>query len=235
MAEVAKWWNKPRDISICVDTPGWFDPFARELADKISALGDNVRLVRKATDVQEGSVAFYLSCTRLTPPEVLGKNRQNIVVHASALPEGRGFSPIVWQVLEGHNRIPITMILAASEPDSGDILLQDEILLTGSELNHEIRAILGAKIQQMCLDYLSRSQPGSGQPQSGTATWYRRRTPEDSQLDPSRTIAEQFDLLRVVDNERYPAFFDYRGRRFIVRVEAAGPADSSSGPKEKKR
>ena len=31
----------------------------------------------------------------------------------------------------------------------------------------------------------------------------------------------QFDLLRVVDTERYPAFFDCRGRRYIVKIEKA--------------
>jgi sialic acid synthase SpsE len=35
--------------------------------------------------------------------------------------------------------------------------------------------------------------------------------------DPSKTIAEQSDLLRVVDNERYPAFFDMRGKRYVLR------------------
>ena len=35
------------------------------------------------------------------------------------------------------------------------------------------------------------------------------------------SIAEQFDLLRVVDPEHYPAFFDYRGKRYIPKVEKA--------------
>jgi spore coat polysaccharide biosynthesis predicted glycosyltransferase SpsG len=35
------------------------------------------------------------------------------------------------------------------------------------------------------------------------------------------SIAEQFDLLRVVDPEHYPAFFDYRGKRYIIKMEKA--------------
>jgi methionyl-tRNA formyltransferase len=57
-------------------------------------------------------------------------------------------------------------------------------------------------------------------------TYYRRRTPEDSRLDPQRSIAEQFDLLRVVDPDRFPAFFDLCGHRYVVRIEKqAGAAD----------
>src|SRR4051812_44572871 len=98
MTENPSWWTKPRKVSVCVDTAGWFDPFAAELVEKICARGDSGILVRKAADVQKDGIAFYLSCTKLTPPEVLARNHQNIVVHASALPAGRGFSPVVWQV-----------------------------------------------------------------------------------------------------------------------------------------
>jgi methionyl-tRNA formyltransferase len=220
MAENANWWTKPRNVSICVDTPGWFDDFAADLAARISAGGDRAKLMRDASEVQDGGVAFYLSCTKLTPREKLARNHKNIVVHASAFPEGRGFSPIVWQVLEGRNLIPITMILAAEEADSGNVLSRDEIMLNGTELNDEIRHVLGRNIQQMCLDYLARPEPSPGEQQSGDASWYRRRSAEDSRLDPHRTIAEQFELLRVVDNERYPAFFDFRNRRYVVRIEA---------------
>jgi methionyl-tRNA formyltransferase len=221
MAEPPAWWQKPRNVTVCADTEGWFDDHATRLVEWINEAGDQCRFVRDAAEVQVGGIAFYLSCMKLTPPDVLARNRQNIVVHASALPKGRGFSPIVWQILEGEDRIPLTMILAADEPDSGDILMQDELLLEGSELNGEIRDRIGRKIVDMCLDYLSASEPAEGRPQQGKSSWYRRRKPEDSRLDPDRTIAEQFDLLRAVDNDHYPAFFDYRGRRYILRIEAA--------------
>jgi methionyl-tRNA formyltransferase len=46
-----------------------------------------------------------------------------------------------------------------------------------------------------------------------------KRLPENSQLDPNKTIAEQFDLLRIVDSQRYPAFFNYRGKRYLLKIE----------------
>ena len=220
MTEIPAWWAKPRNVSICVDTPGWFDHFAGELAERVSARGDVGVFVRNAGEVREGGVAFYLSCMKLTPREILERNHQNVVVHASALPAGRGFSPVVWQVLEGKNHIPISMILAADDPDSGDVLMRDELVLDGSELNDVIRKALGEKIVGMCLAYLDAPEPPTGTPQEGEASWYARRRPEDSRLDPELTIADQFDLLRVVDNDRYPAFFDYRGRRYVLRISA---------------
>ena len=58
------------------------------------AAGDHATFLRNAADVQEGGVAFFLSCVKLTPPGVLARNHHNLVVHASALPHGRGFSPV---------------------------------------------------------------------------------------------------------------------------------------------
>jgi methionyl-tRNA formyltransferase len=49
-------------------------------------------------------------------------------------------------------------------------------------------------------------------------TYYRKRIPEDSRIDPCGSIAGQFDLLRVADPERYPAFFDFRGHRYEIRL-----------------
>lgn len=213
------WWRKPRSVSVCVDTAGWFDPFAEQIVERANRAGDTARFVRNAADVQSGGVAFYLSCLKITPPEILARNPHNLVVHASDLPQGRGFSPVVWQILDGRDTIPVTMIFAADEVDAGEIVMKDSLTLSGHELNDEVRAKLGAAIVKMCGDYLDLPEPPSGTPQAGEPSWYDRRRAADSRLDPEKSIAEQFDLLRVVDNDRYPAFFDYRGHRYVLRIE----------------
>lgn len=215
------WWTKPRNVSVVTDTPGWFDLFALALVDKARARGDNSEFFRNADQVMEGGVAFFLSCQRIVPPETLARNRHNIVVHASALPQGRGWSPMVYQILEGKNRIPISMIFADKEVDSGDIVMTDELVLNGHELNRETRSLLGAKIVEMCLAYLALPEPPVGKPQEGEPTRYHKRTAADSELDPDKSIREQFNLLRVVDNERYPAFFIHGGNKYVLRIEQA--------------
>lgn len=206
---------------IVVDTLGWFDEFAKRLVDAIGDEGDTVIFLRNCKDIDKADITFFLSCMKLTPRNVLAKSRLNLVVHASALPKGRGFSPIVWQILEGRNDIPITMINAVAEADAGDIVSVDHIVFQGHELNSEIRQALGEKVIEMCLDYLQAPAPPRSSRQRGKPIWYNRRTAKDSRLFPDKTIAEQFELLRVVDNKTYPAFFDYRGHRYIVKIEKA--------------
>lgn len=218
------WRERPRLISVVVDTPGWFDPYAGQLCAQAQALGDQASLLRDNAQVPIGGIAFFLSCTKLTSRAVLERSVLNVVVHASALPLGRGFSPVVWQVLEGRTEIPVTMIEAVEQADAGPILMRDSILLEGHELHPEIRSRLGEKIVAMCTALLARPEPPRGIGQEGEPSWYERRSPADSRLDVDHSLADAFDLLRVVDNDLYPAFFDHRGFRYVLRIEKQGPA-----------
>lgn len=221
-------WGRPRTISVVVDTPGWFDRHADVLVEALRADGDEAILARKHSDVREGTAAFYLSCMRITPAPVLAMNRFNFVAHASDLPKDRGFSPIVWQILDGVNEIPVCLIEARDPVDSGEIYRREVLSLEGHELNSESRDRLGKLIVEMCLGVMRAPAPPVGRQQSGEPTWRRRRGPKDSRLDPARSIAEQMPLLRVVDNDAYPAFFELNGRRYVLRIEDGGPAEASS-------
>jgi methionyl-tRNA formyltransferase len=222
---IPNWWVRPRTISVVVDNDSWVLPYAGRIVDGAIGRGDDAALIRHHDDVREGSVAFYLGCVKITPPAVLARNRCNLVVHASELPKGRGFSPLVWQVLEGGNRIPVCLLEAVQEVDAGPVIYRDYIAFEGHELNDEMRAALGDMHVELCTRFLDAPEPPAGTAQQGAPSRYARRRPVDSRLDPERSIASQFDLLRVVDNERYPAFFDLRGHRYVVRIEKASDGD----------
>ena len=52
----------------------------------------------------------------------------------------------------------------------------------------------------------------------GKGSYYKKRLPKDSELDIEKSIKKNFNLLRVVDNERYPSFFYYKGKNFIIKI-----------------
>lgn len=212
-------WPDQRPVSIIVDPPGWFTPFAKDLAVRLEMNGFPVNIFDSQESVTAGCIAFYLSCTGITPPERLELHNWNIVVHASDLPQGRGFSPLVWQILEGKNIIPVKMIIMEEAVDTGDIVMERKIEFKGHELSYEMREILGQTIVEMCFDFVNNSTKPDMKPQQGNSTWYRRRNLSDSQLDPKKTIEEQFNLLRVVDNQAYPAFFNHLGHRYTIMVK----------------
>lgn len=206
-------------IAILMDNPrSWFSPYADTLEQELVARGHTVTRVARAEDLPGGECAFFLSVEGIVKPEFLKRNAHNIVIHASAVPEGKGWSPMTWQVLEGRSDITVSLFEAAARVDSGDVYDREVIHLDGSELIDELREKEAAAIIALALRFVDSYPPKDGERQEGKETFYRRRGPEDSELDPNKTLAEQFDLLRVVDNERYPAFFKHRGHTYIVKI-----------------
>jgi len=211
-------------ITILSDNPrSWFVPFARELQKMLASHGE-VSFFNDACKVLPGNdIAFLLSYEKLVGPEILQRSRSNIVVHASELPKGKGMSPMTWQILEGRNSIPLTLFEAVEALDAGPVYLRDTVNFEGNELLPEMQELMGRKIVEMCYAFVEQWPAILDRrvPQTGEPTFYRRRSPEDSKLDPHMSIAEQFNLLRVVDNEQYPAFIEWMGRRYTLRIESS--------------
>ena len=205
-------------ISIIVDNQNsWFIPYARRLLEKLEGRGHEVIVSNKHEDVLNGDYAFFLSCEKIISKGTMKKNRRNLVVHESDLPKGRGWSPVTWQVLEGMNKIPITLFEADEKIDNGCIYLKDHIELEGHELIDEIRQLQAEKTIDLILRFVDDAKLKC-KSQEGEPTFYKRRTPVDSELDANRSISEQFNLLRVADNERYPIFFMQNGKKYILKI-----------------
>jgi len=116
------------------------------------------------------------------------------------------------------NDIPICLLEAADKIDSGDIYIKDVIKLEGHEINTELREKQGHKTIEMALDFVNRYPDIKGTAQEGVETIYARRRPADSQLNVNESIAGQFNLLRVVDNDRYPAYFIMEGHKYVLKI-----------------
>ena len=213
-------------ISVVVDNDSWIFPYCEGLVRDLSKDGHEANLCRNYKEVGNGDIAFYLGCVRITPKDVLNKNKINLVVHESDLPRGRGFAPVAWQILEGQNTIPIVLFEARTEADSGPVFLKDKIVLMGHELMNDIRVLQGKKTVSLCRDFVRRYPNLKGAEQKGQSTAYSRRRPANSKLDIDKTLREQFSLLRTVDNERFPAYFDINGYRYTIRIEKKEEIDN---------
>ena len=183
--------------------------------------GHYVRWVHDPTALASGDLAFFLGCGQIVPRERLALHEHNLVVHESKLPQGRGWSPMTWQVLGGASQVVVSLIEAVDKVDAGPIFAETQVKLEGTELVDELRTLQAAATVRLCRSFVSGYPATARDPaeQVGEATYYPRRTPADSEIDPELSISEQFDLLRVVDDDRYPAFFEWRGRRYRVRID----------------
>lgn len=213
------------NVSIFVDdADSWILPWARRLGAILSRHHDT-KFCQQASALDSGDICFLLGCTKILPAGILERHAFNFVVHESPLPEGRGWSPVQWQVLEGQNTIPVTLFRATEKSDAGPIYAQGQIELDGTELLAEIRNKQGLATIELICRLLENWPNAKAQDQAGTPTYYPRRTRNDDRLDVNQTLADSFDHLRIADNDRYPAWFEHRGKRYTLKIFAADQAD----------
>ncbi len=217
-------------ITIATDAQSWIHPWLDRLEASLVSCGHRVTRVTAAADLRSGDLCFLLGCGFLVSPERLALHRHNLVVHESALPQGRGWSPMTWQILEGKSEIPITLFEAEAAVDSGPIYLQDTMVFAGDELVEDLRRVQGDMTVDLCERFVAQYPQivADARPQTGQESVYPRRRPQDSALDPNQTLAEQFNLLRVVDNQRYPAFFEINGRRYELHIKRVDEDEPTS-------
>jgi methionyl-tRNA formyltransferase len=194
--------------------------YLKKWQQAMNAMGHSVLLHCDKSELSGGDVLFLVSCGQIISEKERGLFKTTLVLHASDLPAGRGWSPHIWTILAGENRVVVSLLEAAEPIDSGDVWLKTSFTLEGHELLTEINERLFTAELNLMTEAVQKFDEIKPVKQIGESGPYlRMRTPEDSQLDPNLSIVDQFNLLRVVDSERYPAFFVYRNRRYLVKIE----------------
>jgi len=197
-------------------------PYLRRWVSRNDRLHD-VELIESIKDASGGDMLFLISCSEKILKEDRDSYRRTLVLHASDLPFGRGWSPHVWDIIEGANQLFLTLLDAEDVIDSGRIWKKEKIDIPKHYLWNEINdALFSAEMELLdfAIASLDSIEP-QDQDESIVPTYRRKRSPEDSRISPERTIAEQFDLLRMCDPERFPAFFDHLGHRYTLKLEKA--------------
>jgi len=211
--------KKFKNLDIIIDNQNsWMWQYMPIIEDTLRSFTDTVRVFRNSKNIEEGEVLFILSCDKILKTEDLNKHKNNIVIHASDLPNGKGWSPWSWEIENGAEFLTLTLFEAEEELDSGAWYLKKKIKLNGSELIDDIRETIALNEFDLINEYLS-SYPMRFKKQSGIETFYKKRTIKNQELDINKTILEQFNLLRVCDNENYPAHFFINGKKYIFKIE----------------
>lgn len=170
--------------------------------------------------INNHEVVFILGYTKKIYNEDLLRNKINLVIHASNLPKDRGFSPIQYQILKGKNRIKVSLITVEEEIDSGLIILQKELNFNGTELYDEIRK-KQAKITNKIIKDFIKGYPQifkNKRKQKGLATFNKRLSDKNNELDIKHSINKQFNILRIGNNEKWPSHFYKNGIKYIIKI-----------------
>ena len=142
-----------------------------------------------------------------------------IVMHASELPEGRGWAPIYYAFSKNKNEYVVSGIFAAEDFDSGDIIIRARIKIAPGYTARFIRAIdkeifllLIAKI----FEQWPKGKP-TGIKQTGSPSCHPRRYPKDNEIDIKKPLIDLISHLRGTEPQ-HPAFFFYEGEKYLIEI-----------------
>lgn len=180
-----------------------------------------IELVRQKKELSGGDILFLISCTEIISSQERNAYISCLVLHASDLPKGRGWSPHIWNIIEGKEELTLTLLEANDEVDSGRVWKKLNFQVPKHALWNEINAQLFEKEIELIDFAVSNFKSVSPKPQDPNikSTYYPRRTPDDSAIDPFKSIESQFDKIRVCDPDRFPAHIEMYGERYKIILE----------------
>jgi methionyl-tRNA formyltransferase len=148
------------------------------------------------------SIIFIPHWSHIIPGEIY-ESYECIVFHMTDLPFGRGGSPLQNLISRGYKTTKITAIKVEHGLDTGDVYLKRTLGLEGSA--SEIFERSSLVIQEMIREIIKENRQPF--PQFGEVTEFKRRKPEDSNINELYDLEKVYDYIRMLDCDGYPHAF----------------------------
>jgi methionyl-tRNA formyltransferase len=147
-------------------------------------------------------------------PKKITSNYKCVCFHESDLPKFRGGSPLQNQIIRGITKTKSTAFFMSDGIDEGDIILQQSLSLSGS-----IDKIFSRMIEN---DYKMIEKIISGNykltKQKGKSSIFKRRKPEDSELNSSSHSLDYFyNFIRMLDDPYPNAFIRLGTKKLFLK------------------
>ncbi len=128
----------------------------------------------------------------------------------------------MWELLDGAESITLSLLSAEDGVDTGAIWAKQKLRVPRDALHDEINEILFSgetALMDKAIELVSRGAVPMPQNPDIEPTYFPRRTPQDSEIDPGRPLVESFNKIRLMDPDRYPAFFKLHGHTYTVELK----------------
>jgi methionyl-tRNA formyltransferase len=179
-----------------------------------------INIVHSKGELISGDILFLISCSDIISKLDREEFKKTLVIHASDLPHGRGWSPHVWEIINGASDITLSLLEAEDKVDTGDIWKKISVPIPKTILFDEINELIFDSelvLMDFAIENYNTIEPKK---QSNIdSTYWPKRSSKDSLIDINKTLANQFDLIRVCDSKRFPAYFYKEGVKFNIVIE----------------
>ena len=200
------------------------------IQDKIKKLLPHINVIRiddpkelniKKIEKLEPDWIFFPHWSWLIPSNIFS-NYKCVIFHMTDLPYGRGGSPLQNTILEGLDKTKICAIECEEGLDTGPVYARANLSLEGTA--EEILMRANSSITNLII-HIIKDNP-KPVPQVGKITLFKRRTPDQSNINNLNTIDEIYNYIRMLDAHDYPhAFLETKSHKY----EFTGVKKASDG------
>jgi methionyl-tRNA formyltransferase len=158
----------------------------------------------------------------------------SINLHASLLPKYRGAAPINWAIINGERETGVTTFFLQEKVDTGNILMQKSIDITGDDTAgtlHDKLKIIGADTVFETVELIENNggNPPASKQNNGEATPAPKIFKEDCRVNFDQSVDKVYDFIRGLSP--YPgAFTEYNGKVLKIYNTVKSHWDSLKGP-----
>ena len=140
-------------------------------------------------------------------------------LHGSLLPKYRGRAPLNWVLVNGESETGVTLHRMVKRADAGAIVAQQRVAISSDDtaftLHHKL-CQTARRVLEQALPAIERKETHDVQQNESEATYFGRRTPEDSFLTWNRPATTLHNIVRAVAAP-WPGAFSYSGtQKFTI-------------------
>ncbi len=139
-------------------------------------------------------------------------------IHASLLPKYAGWAPLVWAIINGEKETGVTFFQFDDSVDGGDIIAQEKFEIEYEDTIKEVYEKATKKSAEILVKTLPILSDAKfiKQDKSKLEIW-DKRTPDDGEVDFSKSSEELYNFIRAQSNP-YPGAFikTADGKKIII-------------------
>lgn len=144
-------------------------------------------------------------------PSKIFDNFECIVFHMTDLPYGRGGSPLQNLIARGHQDTKVSALKVEAGLDTGPVYLKKPLSLHGTAQEIFLRSRY--LVENMIIEIVEKKL--TPVTQKGQVVEFKRRKPEQGNLEDLKDIVQIYDGIRMLDCDGYPpAFIETEDFRF---------------------
>lgn len=191
---------------VLVSSKSWHQGFAQRLARQVDCpvhfIANKADLTSERLAVLDPRYVFFLHWSHIIPESIFA-SFECVIFHMTDVPFGRGGSPLQNLIARGIYSTKLTALRCVRGLDAGPVYLKRDLSLFGAAEEIYLRA------SELSLEMIAEILKSSPIPvdQQGSPVVFKRRTPDEGDLNALTGLRQVFDYIRMLDAEGYPPAF----------------------------